>query len=189
MKQSEVFERWFEQKGYDNGKERLSVQALDRGSLIESKTLSVSTHKHTDGFGMVFDYNIQCKKIENIIKKHWYILSRNKVLNKILPPIPRFIYRKAPTLRDKLAPGIIDPSNNIKRVGVFPFLTGFYSCGKCISCKTSEMNKRRKEFRSTATDMTYPILFYYLLYHWGGIHVGMSMFISVPRKNIQMYTG
>lgn len=54
-------------------------------------------------------YNSQHKEFEKIIMKHWNILKKDHVLGAALPSQPRFIYRRATTLRDVIAPSVVDP--------------------------------------------------------------------------------
>lgn len=62
----------------------------------------------------ILEYIVQFRKVENIIKKHWSILWKDKIPGLLLPLYPAFIYRKAPKLKDKLAPGVIDPPKQKK---------------------------------------------------------------------------
>lgn len=51
--------------------------------------------------------NKQSKEIERVIRKHWPILLKDDVFNKILPSHPNFIYRKNHAIRGKLVKNII----------------------------------------------------------------------------------
>lgn len=77
-------------------------------SNVSHKNVNTSTNMK-----MVVDYNIQYKKFE---KNHPErpILKQDRVLGSFLPERPQFIYRKAPTLRDRLAPGVIDPPTQVE---------------------------------------------------------------------------
>ena len=106
---------------------------------------------------MLLDFSIQHKKFEKIVAKHWPILKGDVVLGPALPERPQFIYRKAPSLRDRLAPGVTDPPI-IPRPRLFNFLSGFYACGRCATCKHAKSNiKKRKSFVSNVTKTEYPI--------------------------------
>lgn len=103
------------------------------------------------------------------IKKFWAIISKKirirkynqkalectvkgKVLGGVFPPLPSFVYKKAPNLRDILAPGVLDPPS--KKIGTLtPFLTGFYTCGRCLAYRTTKGSnvKKKSEFIATAT--------------------------------------
>lgn len=89
--------------------------------------------------------------------KHWDILMKDRILGTALPPRPMFICKRAPTLRDVLAPSVVDPPV-IKENRIFSFLPGFYACGKCPPCRQCKhIIKRRKEFTAPTTGRTYPI--------------------------------
>lgn len=75
----------------------------------------------------------------------------------MLPPCPRFIYRRPPTLRDMLALSVVDPPV-IKESRIFSFMSGFYACGKYPACRQCKHNlKKRKEFIASATNKKYQI--------------------------------
>lgn len=101
---------------------------------------------------IILNYNIQHKKFEKIIMKHWDILKKDRVLGTVLPSRPRFIYRRAPTLRDVLALSVVDlPVVRENRI-FYSLLIGFYACGKCPPCKKCRHNvKRRKNFVAPTT--------------------------------------
>lgn len=104
----------------------------------------------------ILDFNVH-KKFEKIVRRHWPILKQDRVLGPALPEYPEFVYRKAPSLRDKLAPGVINPPVLFEN-RIFSFLTGFHTCGRCPSCKQARGNvKKRKEFFATATNKVYQI--------------------------------
>lgn len=105
----------------------------------------------------MLDYSIQYKKFERIIAKHWPILKNDQTLGPVLPDRPEFIYRKAPSLRDRLAPGVVDPPKTMNNT-LFKFLLGFYACGNCATCRKASKNIRRwKDFISTVTRKRYQI--------------------------------
>lgn len=127
---------------------------MDRKTLIEGTRNQQRKDKNMD-LAFITGYNRQYKNVETIIKKHWPILQSDKVLNPILPKKPIFIYRKAPTLRNKLVHNALDPPKQI-RIG--NNLKGFYKCGKCLPCKTSKKtNKKITSFRSTSNGKEYKI--------------------------------
>lgn len=108
------------------------------------------------------DYNEQHKKHEKIITRHWGILLNYRILRPALPTHHLFIYRHAPTLRDLVAPGVVDPPIN-KETKLFSFLSGFYACGRCAACKKCCNNiRKRKDFSSTVTNKNYKIRSHYM---------------------------
>lgn len=80
------------------------------------------------------------------------------MLGPLLPPRPLFIYKKAPSLRDRLAPGVVDPPIQSEN-RLFSFLSGFYACGRCTACRHSKCNNKKnvKVFRATSTGKEYKI--------------------------------
>lgn len=84
-------------------------------------------------------------------------MRKDRVLGSVLPLRPQFIYKRAPVLRDAIAPGVIDPPIFKENI-IFSFLSGFYACGRCPACKQCRFNmKKRKEFASFSTNKTYHI--------------------------------
>ncbi|XP_073465138.1 uncharacterized protein [Aquarana catesbeiana] len=112
-KQAELIAQRFAKKGYDQQLIRdkiLEVKEMDRKELIRDKTRNETTLAVAP---IILDFNAQHKRIEKIIKRHWHILLADKELQDKLPPNPRFIYKKAPTLRDKIVKNIIDPPKKV----------------------------------------------------------------------------
>ena len=131
--------------------------SLNRADLVQDSNKQVTKEGNFE-FKIVLDYNIQYRQFEKIVNKHWEVLKKDKVLGTVLPAHPRFIYRKAPSLRDVVAPGVIDPPPPFKENRIFNFLSGFYACGRCQSCKQCKFNiKKRKEFTSFSTKKSYTI--------------------------------
>lgn len=103
---------------------------------------------------IIFDYSIQHKHIEKIIKRHWCILLADGHLQDILPDLPKFIYRSAPTICD-IEKRIPDPSGR-----GLTFCTGkeFYPCKRCLAwVKTKRPNEKKINFTSTSTGNIYEI--------------------------------
>ena len=158
LAQSQELSNRFVSKGYSRPlikQEMEKVRLLERSVIVADKP--PITDKEPSNFKMVLDYNIQYKKFEKIVAKHWPILKGDVVLGPALPDRPQFIYRKAPSLRDSLAPGVIDPPV-VAQLKLFDFLSGFYACGRCATCKHVKQHiKKRKSFCSNVTQLEYPI--------------------------------
>lgn len=95
------------------------------------------------------------------MRKYWPILKSDRILSTILPKKPRFVYKKAPThkkaptLKNHLVHNIIDPPKNVK---LFSDTKGFYSYQKCLSCRVSkEQPRKKKSFRSVVAHKEYQI--------------------------------
>lgn len=80
------------------------------------------------------------------------------MLGPVLPVRPQFIYKKPPTLRDRKAPGVVNPPPIQSENRLFSFLSGFYACRRCTACRHSKVNnKKSKEFFATVTIRNYSI--------------------------------
>lgn len=136
--QTVKFGEKFIQKGYNAklvNKQLEEVKNMERKDLLKNK--EKVEKKDGEEYRMVLSYNFQKNKIENIIRKHWNVLLRDNVFGGALPRCPSFVYKKAPNLTDILAPGVLDPPNKGNNVGTLtPFLTVFYTCERCLACRT-----------------------------------------------------
>lgn len=95
------------------------------------------------------------KALECIVRKHWPILLRDKTLVNLIPKRSQFIYRRAPNLRNKLAPNIHDSP---KKKITFLDQTGFFYCRRCKACKTTRKNIRKiDQFKFFRTGREYSI--------------------------------
>lgn len=72
---------------------------MDRATLVTDPKTHKTEQKDRSEFKIILDYNIQHKKLKKIIMKHWDILKKDCMLGTILPSRPRFIYKRAPTLK------------------------------------------------------------------------------------------
>lgn len=126
LEQAKVLGKRFIMKGYNEDfiEEKIKeVYRIPRNTLIQDK------EKETSKFcaiPLIFNYNTQHKEVEQIITKHWALLKADKHLNTILPDRPYFVYRKAPTLRDKIAKNIMDPPKRSNELSFFQG-KGFFS--------------------------------------------------------------
>lgn len=124
--------------------------------LIKTKEPRDEDQRVKEQFRIILDYNVQSKKVENIIKKYWNILQRDKLLCKVLPPQPRFVYKKAPALRKILAPSVIDPLKRDKGNRPNPFGTTLVVNAKRAGLRKIIIRKK-KEFTSTSTGKSYAL--------------------------------
>lgn len=154
--QANILIQRFHEKGYalDNlVKLKLEIMKMDRKKIYSRKKLTIKTDKRDIAF--ITGFNSQYKAFERIMKKYWPILKEDRVLSNILPNKPRFVYRKAPTLRNHLLHNVIDPP---KPMQIFPDMKGFYRCQRCLPCKASKKQPRTKEsFRSLTDHREYQI--------------------------------
>lgn len=89
--------------------------------------------------GFISNFHHQYKDVEQIFKKHWHILCKDRHLGEILSNHPRFIYRRAPNFAHRVVKKILDqPSHQTLKID----LKGFFSCRKCICCRTVRVRNR-----------------------------------------------
>lgn len=76
-------------------------------------------------------FHFQYKKKLNILSKHWNILQQDPLLKTILPTVPRITYRKAPNLKNKIAPSKLktDQITTPNPTSLIP-LVAMYRCNK-----------------------------------------------------------
>lgn len=86
---------------------------MNRDSILKEKA---SNKAKRNGLTFVTGFNTEYKKLEGIIKKYWSIILEDLQLNKILPPKPTFLYRRARKIQDSIVKNVPDP---LKRW--FPF--------------------------------------------------------------------
>lgn len=128
-------------------------------TYLKSKS-PTSTHisgDHSTRF--ITTFYSQYRKMENILSNHWNILLQDPHLKTILPSRPKVTYRKAPNLKNKIAPSkfkstIISPS-----VPVLLPLVGMYQCHKAL-CKTCTFIQHGQKSFCTK-GKTYPLNEFY----------------------------
>lgn len=102
-------------------------------------------------------FHRQYRTVEGIFKKFWPILLKDKDLQSSLPKKPKFIYRRAPTLRNRLAPNVPDPP---RKPSTFLDGSGFYYCTRCNACKITRKpgsKKKKSQFNSVVTQQQFNI--------------------------------
>lgn len=63
---------------------------------------------------IIMNFHIQHRQVERMLKKHWSLLKADRQLQSVLTDTPRFIYRRAATLKELVAKNVPDPSKKIK---------------------------------------------------------------------------
>lgn len=158
LTQDEVLTQKFLDKGYT--KEALSdtldqVRLMDRAELLKVRP---PLQEGGDKIGVPFitNFSNQHHSIKHIVNKHWHILGNDRLLKTILPPKPQVVFRGVPSLRDKLAPNIIDPPTNIPHF--FGEFTSYYQCRRCQVCSLNGCKARRStSFTSSVTSKEFKI--------------------------------
>lgn len=103
---------------------------------------------------IILKYNVQHKQTEKIFKKHWSFLRADTQLCTILPVVPKFTYRRVPTLRDMVAKNISDPPNQSARFTFFKEKVFFFSVGDAMHVRiVSLMAKRATDRLSRIKNM------------------------------------
>lgn len=117
---------------------------MDKDSLLNNS----NKRSFKGDLAFIIGFHWQYKEVESIFRKNWPILLKDKDLKQILPKKPKFIYRKAPGLRNKIAPNISDPP---KKPSTFLDREGFYYCTRCRACKTTKSIRKMAGFYSMVT--------------------------------------
>lgn len=82
-------------------------------------------------------------------------MTTDKILTKVIPEDPIFIYRKGQSFGDKIVKKILDPPT---KPSMFWDNPGFFACGRCISCRQVHTRLRGvMEFQSTANSKVFKI--------------------------------
>lgn len=139
--QAKLIEERYIKKGYIRP---FLQQKIEEVGNIERETLLRNKEKRELNFSetpLILDYNIQYRKLETIIRKHGNILSADRHLVQLLLIRPRFIYRRAPTLRDLVAKSVLDPPS--KKTFTFLEGKGFYPWKNCYACRHTKFSKRK----------------------------------------------
>lgn len=132
LAQAEKIGHKFINKGYNSDHIKARIQELEKIDWFELiKDKRKKQDSRINVAPIVLDYNAQHKNVEKIIKWHWHILLTDTHLKSLHPQIPKFVYKRAPTLRDKIVKNIPDPPT----IGYTFFIgKGFYPCKLCFAC-------------------------------------------------------
>lgn len=93
-------------------------------------------------WSMITRYFNQHFSIKKILKRHWDVLSNDKILGPVIPEKPVLIYRGAPSLRHSIAHNLIDPPT---RPTFFQSLKGSFPCRRCHICEFNAFRGRKCE--------------------------------------------
>lgn len=153
--QAHILKERFMKKGYSEMS--LNNQINEVNHLSRNRMLETTTKRQTafpEVPQIILDFNAQHKEVEKLFKKHWHILKADKHLNAVLPEKPKFIYKRAPTIRDKVVKNVIEPPPR----NLFTFFsgTGFYPCKHCYACNHAQ-KQRKTDFQATTTGQTFTI--------------------------------
>lgn len=156
LAQADILMKRFLEKGYVETSLRNTldeVAEIDRCTLLEIKK---PHRERVPTIPFITTYSSQHNSIAKLLKKHWHVLKNDHVLGPILPAKPQVIYRGAPSLKNRVAPNVLDPP--LTKKGFFEYMIGFYQCRRCRVCSLSGCAHRRTHnFISTSTQMEFEI--------------------------------
>lgn len=143
--------RRFEQRGYN--KHDIS-NAWERASMTERTTLLSKKPKSQLASRLSFStrYNPAASQIKRIVRKHWHVLNSDPALKEICAEPPRFIFRRARNIRDRLVHSDMVPPSPTTWLSNPP--KGFYKCNNCAQCSNS---CNAKYFSHPRTGKKFPI--------------------------------
>lgn len=150
IKQSTILKRTFLDKQYP---EALVDQAYE--IYLKGKPLKPVRELEDHSTRFITTFHFQYKKMEKISENHWNILQKDLHLKTILPEHPRVTYRRAPNLRNKIAPSKFKPMLVSPNITILIPLVGMYQGHKAL-CKTCKFIQHGKKFFSTK-DKTYQL--------------------------------
>lgn len=123
----------FADKLYPNDLVDEACTFYSKGKPVRPKKSEID---HSTRF--ITTFHFQYRKMEKIMSKHWDILLQDPLLNTSLPTKPRVTYRKAPNLKNKIAPSKLIISSSSQStdhpITLIP-LVGMFQCKKVL-CKT-----------------------------------------------------
>lgn len=115
--------------------DRDEIGKVDRHTLVADCNKGVNRNVNKQEYKNILDYNVQYKQFKRIVLKHWAVLRNERILGAVLHSRPRFIYRQAATLRDVIAPGVVDPPI-IRENMIFFLFVGFLCLREMASLQT-----------------------------------------------------
>lgn len=152
MAQAEYIKQHFMEKAQPQEKLITEVGSNSQDSCLAPKVRRQDS-KHEWGF--ISGFHEQNWEIEVIIKKHWNILCMDKVLSKVLPENPPFIYRKTSSFGIKWSRKYSILQAKPKCFGIEQV---FYACRKCKACQQVATHLRGlTSFVSTANGKGFQI--------------------------------
>lgn len=75
---------------------------IERSVVLENKSVQ---ERQELPLALIMDYNLPTQRI---IEKYWDILKYD-VLKSFIPEKPRFLYKRATNLRDRLVKNVVEP--------------------------------------------------------------------------------
>lgn len=72
-------------------------------------------------------YTRQSDDIRSILSKYWYVLTADPILSQYVSAFPSLTFRRARSLRDRLASSHLKPTSDLKHCKYL----GTFKCGEC----------------------------------------------------------
>lgn len=149
----------FVQKGYTEESLNKIIQEVSEipRELCLKKKPEVQMPNSQHQLGFISNFHCQYKEIENIYKKHWHILCRDRHLGELLRNQPKFIYRGVPNLGDRIVKKILDPPDqqalkiNLKGFFAYVYVAEMFSNGVELKFLTETANPLTLRSSSPAT--------------------------------------
>lgn len=124
----------------------LAATMEEVASMERSQLLVTCPQKSKEGPSLPFvtTFSTQHYVIKKIICKHWQLLGNDRIISKFLPSNPQVVFRGVPSLRDMVAPNVVDPPT--KKVSFFQKqLSGYHQCRRWQVCKLNKSKNRKTE--------------------------------------------
>lgn len=128
--QSTHLKNKFLEKGYPTS---LIEQAYNQ--YLPGKKPKITKPPEEPEVRFITGFHSQHRKMEHILSKHWNTLKQDPHLNTSLHQRPKVTYRRAPTLKNKIAPSKLKCKTKDNSLCLIP-LVGMYRCNKplCLTC-------------------------------------------------------
>ncbi|XP_023143528.3 uncharacterized protein LOC129347227 isoform X2 [Amphiprion ocellaris] len=120
------------------------AKTLDRRNLLIRRQRAPSQTKNR--IFCTLQYSNMAYKIKNAITKNWSILACDPSLGPLFSEPPRFAFKKAPTLKDKIVKNYL-PASKLETFFKKPI--GTFRCGACVHC--TQINRSTHFMDSTCT--------------------------------------
>lgn len=95
------------------------------GSFYQTESMPISTKKTPESITrFITQYHASHRKMDNIFKKHWSILTQDPHLTTSLSTLPKFAYRKALSVKSKIVPSKIksQATTTLKQLTLIPLV-------------------------------------------------------------------
>lgn len=92
--QSQLVRNRFMEMGYNPQQLDKVIQEVSTVTQESCLTEEIKPKDKKHEWGFISNYYDQYREVEMIFRKYWEILKMDKVLGKVLPGVPPFIYRK-----------------------------------------------------------------------------------------------